>query len=125
MALAAGAAVVLPTVGALSTIAYYSKHPQDENGIQKQRRDSIAGNESRREFIVDDDPSEFSSFSSAPSIFDAHMARRMPQQGMASSMSSSIQPDHKLLEDPELQVWRDRYKWGRKYGMNFAHNDRK
>ncbi|KAJ2557518.1 hypothetical protein EV175_001294 [Coemansia sp. RSA 1933] len=125
MALAAGAAVVLPTVGALSTIAYYAKHPQDEFGIYKQRRNSIAGDDSRREFVVDDDPSEFSSFSSAPSIFDAHMAsRRMSQQGMSSSMTSSIQPDHKLLEDPELQVWRDRYKWGRKYGMNFAHNDK-
>ncbi|KAJ1665222.1 hypothetical protein IW140_003508 [Coemansia sp. RSA 1813] len=122
MALAAGAAVVLPTVGALSTIAYYAKHPQDDNGIQKQlRRNSIAGDDSRREFIVDDDPSEFSSFSSAPSIFDAHMVRRKSQSSSMSSLPT--QPDHKLLEEPQLQVWRDRYKWGRKYGMNFAHND--
>ncbi|KAI9500952.1 hypothetical protein GGI25_005391 [Coemansia spiralis] len=124
MALAAGAAVVLPTVGAFGTMAYYAKHPLNEDGTQKQRRSSSISS-ADSEFIVDDDPSEFSSFSSAPSIFDAHMARRKSRQGSSPQvMSMPIKPDHKLLEDPELQVWRDRYKWGRDYGMNFAHNDR-
>ncbi|KAJ2738597.1 hypothetical protein GGI20_006251, partial [Coemansia sp. BCRC 34301] len=108
--------------GALGTIAYYAQHPDDPDKRQD-RRSSFMSTESQREFVVDDDPSDFSSFSSAPSIMSARMTRRssMPAAGQRTQ---SLMPDHSLLEDPELQVWRDRYKWGRNYGMNFAHNDR-
>ncbi|KAI8323219.1 hypothetical protein GQ54DRAFT_303532 [Martensiomyces pterosporus] len=120
MAFAAGAAVTIPTLGALGTIAYYAKHPQ-EPGSQ-QRRNSFMNADNHREFLIEDDPSDFSSFSSVPSIIDQRMERRKSMP-MTSSFED-VKPDHNLLEDPQLQVWRDRYKWGRKYGMNFAHNDR-
>ncbi|KAJ1953306.1 hypothetical protein GGI12_006041 [Dipsacomyces acuminosporus] len=120
MAFAAGAAVTIPTLGALGTIAYYAKHP-DEPGKQ-QRRSSFLNAEIHRELMVEDDPSDFSSFSSVPSIMDARIQRRksMPM----TSDTQDIKPDPNLLADPELQVWRDRYKWGRRYGVNYAHNDR-
>ncbi|KAJ2766392.1 hypothetical protein IWQ56_003742 [Coemansia nantahalensis] len=116
MALAAGAAVTIPALSALGTIAYYAKHPSDDGkGQQTQRRTSFLSAESDREFIVDDDPSDFSSFSSSPDIH-----RRL---SLTDWRTPAITPDHNLLVDPQLQVWRDRYKWGRNYGMNFAHND--
>ncbi|KAJ2488958.1 hypothetical protein IWW37_004386 [Coemansia sp. RSA 2050] len=122
MAFAAGAAITIPTLSALGTIAYYAQHP-DVPDKSQDRRGSFMSIDSHREFVSDDDPSDFSSFSSAPSIIDARMSRR---RSMPSSppRAQSLVPDHSLLEDPRLQVWRDRYKWGRNYGMNFAHNDR-
>ncbi|KAJ2344996.1 hypothetical protein IWW50_005381 [Coemansia erecta] len=120
MAFAAGAAVTLPTLGALSTIAYYSKHPDD--GTNKRRRSSFLSTDSRREFHVDDDPSEFSSFTSSPAM-EEHVGRRKSAPTMLP-WASDVKPDYTLLEDPQLQVWRDRYKWGRNYGMNFAHNEK-
>ncbi|KAJ2450590.1 hypothetical protein EV183_004191 [Coemansia sp. RSA 2336] len=122
MAFAAGAAVTLPTIGALSTIAYYAKYPNDGTSKQR-RRSSFLSTDSHREFIVDDDPSEFSSFSSTPALGE-RMARRKSAPMSSLPWSNDVQPDHKLLVDPQLQVWRDRYKWGRNYGMNFAHNDK-
>ncbi|KAJ2710404.1 hypothetical protein H4R19_003761 [Coemansia spiralis] len=114
MALAAGAAVTAPALSALGSIAYYAKHPSEDDKEQK-RRPSFLGADSKREFILDDDPSDFSTFSSPPAI-----TRRRSQ----SHSPEVVVPDHRLLEDPQLQVWRDRYKWGRAYGMNFAHNDK-
>ncbi|KAJ2063808.1 hypothetical protein GGI17_001440 [Coemansia sp. S146] len=122
MAFAAGAAVTIPTLSALGTIAYYAQHP-DEPDKRQDRRSSFMSIDSHREFVNDDDPSDFSSFSSTPSIIDARMSRRRSMP-VAPRRTQSLVPDHSLLEDPELQVWRDRYKWGRNYGMNFAHNDR-
>ncbi|KAI7826803.1 hypothetical protein BX661DRAFT_198814 [Kickxella alabastrina] len=132
MAFAAGAAVTIPTISAFSTVAYYAKHPGDGdksgNGQQKQAmRSSISGDsDAHREFILDDDPSEFSSFSTGPDFRSAGRMGRRKSAPMSSSFNaqSTVKPDHSLLEDPELQVWRDRYKWGRKYGLNYAHNDR-
>ncbi|KAJ2237752.1 hypothetical protein H4R99_000721 [Coemansia sp. RSA 1722] len=128
MAFAAGAAVTLPTIGALGALAYYSKHPDDaktNDGTHKQQLGSSLTNQSSlksREFIIDDDPSDFSTFSSMPKPI------RRKSTTMTSSSSSfpptDIKPDHSLLEEPHLQVWRDRYKWGRNYGMNYAHNDK-
>ncbi|KAJ1822951.1 hypothetical protein LPJ56_000465 [Coemansia sp. RSA 2599] len=134
MAFAAGAAVTIPTLGALGALAYYAKHPENSSGSSKDGNgaqsnsskqplsSSLAESSMRdREFIVDDDPSDFSTFSSVP---------KAPERRKSRTMSSSypypndIKPDHSLLEDPHLQVWRDRYKWGRNYGMNYAHNDR-
>ncbi|KAJ2417084.1 hypothetical protein H4218_003831 [Coemansia sp. IMI 209128] len=122
MAFAAGAAVTIPTLSALGTIAYYAQHP-DVPDKNKGRRSSFMSVDSHRDFVSDDDPSDFSSFSSVPSTIDARMSRR---RSMPSTprRAQPLVPDHSLLEDPELQVWRDRYKWGRNYGMNFAHNDR-
>ncbi|KAJ2444460.1 hypothetical protein GGF42_006296 [Coemansia sp. RSA 2424] len=122
MAFAAGAAVTIPTLSALGTIAYYAQHPDDADKRQD-RRSSFMSTESHREFVSDDDPSDFSSFTSVPSFIDARMGRRQSMPA-AVRRTQSLVPDHSLLEDPELQVWRDRYKWGRNYGMNFAHNDR-
>ncbi|KAJ1998749.1 hypothetical protein GGI04_004865 [Coemansia thaxteri] len=122
MAFAAGAAVTIPTLSALGTIAYYAQHPDEAEKRQERRPSSFMAIDSHREFIGDDDPSDFSSFSSAPSILDARITRRKSMPMVPRS--ESLMPDHSLLEDPQLQVWRDRYKWGRNYGMNFAHNDR-
>ncbi|KAJ1883611.1 hypothetical protein IW146_004402 [Coemansia sp. RSA 922] len=122
MAFAAGAAVTIPTLSALGTIAYYAQHP-DEPDKHQDRRSSFMSIDSHREFVNDDDPSDFSSFASVPSIMDARMSRRRSMP-VTPRRSQSLVPDHSLLEEPELQVWRDRYKWGRNYGMNFAHNDR-
>ncbi|KAJ2808790.1 hypothetical protein H4R20_000648 [Coemansia guatemalensis] len=124
MAFAAGAAVTIPTLGALGTIAYFANHPDDKSKDQTQRRNSFMGADSHREFIVDDDPSDFSSFSSAPSLMDERVLARRNSAPMSSQTADNIKTDHNLLEDPHLQVWRDRYKWGRGYGVNFAHNDK-
>ncbi|KAJ2724667.1 hypothetical protein GGI07_001819 [Coemansia sp. Benny D115] len=126
MAFAAGAAVTIPTITALGALAYYAKHPRsagDGDGAVKERRGSL--DDSRREFFLDDDPSEFSTFSSGPSAKSARR-RSMSQQSSdtSPSFSETTKPDHSLLEEPHLQVWRDRYKWGRNYGVNYAHNDR-
>ncbi|KAJ2156800.1 hypothetical protein GGF46_004942 [Coemansia sp. RSA 552] len=119
MAFAAGAAVTIPAISALGTIAYYAKHPDEEGaGSQRQRRSSTGDVDRHREFIIDDDPSEFSSFTSAPS------AIRQQQEQRRASQTSDTKPDNSLLVDPQLQTWRNRYKWGRNYGMNFAHNDK-
>ncbi|KAJ2777545.1 DNA polymerase alpha accessory factor Mcl1 [Coemansia interrupta] len=128
---AAGAAVTIPTLTAMGVLGYYAQHPdeqQQQQQQQPQRRRSASLTD--REFILDDDPSEFSSFSSAPDAFAAHGGgrRRRPSQPSSSAfpgpLSDAVKPDHALLEEPHLQVWRDRYKWGRQYGMNYAHNDR-
>ncbi|KAJ2899319.1 hypothetical protein IWW38_001028 [Coemansia aciculifera] len=105
-------------------MAYYAQHPDDADKPQD-RRGSFMSIGSQREFISEDDPSDFSTFSSAPSIMDVRMTRRMSMPAaIPRTKTQPLAPDHSLLEDPELQVWRDRYKWGRNYGMNFAHNDR-
>ncbi|KAJ2782166.1 hypothetical protein H4R18_002431 [Coemansia javaensis] len=119
MAFAAGAAVTAPAFGALGSIAFYAANP---DGTTRRRSSFLSGPDSQREFIADDDPSDFSTFSSPPSLMYARIARRksMPAPPLATA---AVKPDHSLLEDPHLQVWRDRYKWGREYGMNFAHND--
>ncbi|PIA13073.1 hypothetical protein COEREDRAFT_89868 [Coemansia reversa NRRL 1564] len=124
MAFAAGAAVTIPTLSALGTIAYLANHPDDQSKDQNQRRSSFMGADSHREFIVCDDPSDFSSFTSSPSLMDERMLARRNSTPMSSQPTGNIKPDHNLLEDPHLQVWRDRYKWGRGYGVNFAHNDK-
>ncbi|KAJ1729166.1 hypothetical protein LPJ61_003656 [Coemansia biformis] len=122
MAFAAAAAVTVPTFGALGSIAYYAKHP-NEGDKAHEHRHSFLDPDDHREFIVDDDPSDFSTFSSPPSIMAKRIMRRksMPASPPANAV---VTPDHSLIEDPQIQVWRDRYKWGRSYGMNFAHNDR-
>ncbi|KAJ2195777.1 hypothetical protein EV180_003744 [Coemansia sp. RSA 518] len=121
MAFAAGAAITLPTIGALGTIAYYANHPDD--GSIKRRRSSFLSADNHREFIVDDDPSDFSTFTSSP-VMSEHITRRRKSAPKILPWASNVKPDHSLLEDPHLQVWRDRYKWGRNYGMNFAHKDK-
>ncbi|KAJ2579645.1 hypothetical protein IWW49_006571, partial [Coemansia sp. RSA 1797] len=73
MAFAAGAAITLPTIGALGTIAYYANHPDD--GSIKRRRSSFFSADNHREFIVDDDPSDFSTFTSSP-VMSEHITRR-------------------------------------------------
>ncbi|KAJ1719853.1 hypothetical protein LPJ53_005447 [Coemansia erecta] len=143
MAFAAGAAVTIPTLTAMGVLGYYAQHPDEQQKQQQPHANSNNNNSQQqqqeqrrpsasfpdREFILDDDPSEFSSFSSAPDTFALHAAGRRRSSTMSSSsfpgpLSGAIKPDHDLLEEPHLQVWRDRYKWGRQYGMNYAHNDR-
>ncbi|KAJ2079482.1 hypothetical protein H4R24_003750 [Coemansia sp. RSA 988] len=124
MAFAAGAAVTIPTLGALGTIAYFASHPDDQSKDQPRRRSSFMAADSHREFIAGDDPSDFSSFTSAPSLMDERRLSRRSSVPMSPKSAADLKPDHNLLEDPHLQVWRDRYKWGRGYGVNFAHNDK-
>ncbi|KAJ2372571.1 hypothetical protein IW150_004055 [Coemansia sp. RSA 2607] len=132
----------------MGVLGYYSQHPDEQprpinntnNGQQQQqhqqmnqqiplRRPSVS--DADRAFVLDDDPSEFSSFSSAPDAFSSFASGRRRSSTISASpssfpgpLSTAIKPDHDLLEEPHLQVWRDRYKWGRQYGMNYAHNDR-
>ncbi|KAJ1946592.1 hypothetical protein EC988_005523 [Linderina pennispora] len=125
MAFAAGAAVTLPTIGALGTLAYQARNMQGDNkpGDGQQRRPSFLQAENTRSLILEDDPSEFSSFSSNPSIMDQRMMTRRESMPEAVKFDQ-VKPDMSLLEEPHLQTWRTRYMWGRRYGMNFAHNDR-